>query len=135
MVSDDSGKIRSVHVPRRPAGEMAEAPDDPGVESNSRLTAATAVVLLVLFAVEGFTILGVRRHLNIHVFVGVLLIPPVLLKIGSTGWRFTRCSRRAALSPQGPAARTTAPARPRARRPYRHAASPQEWRCSSLPLA
>lgn len=63
---------------------------DAGVESNSRLTAATAAVLLVLLFVEGVTILGVRQHLAIHVFVGMLLIPPVLVKMGSTGWRFTR---------------------------------------------
>ena len=49
-----------------------------------------AVDLAVLFVVEGFTILGVRRYFNIHVFVGMLLIPPVLLKIGSAGWRFAR---------------------------------------------
>ena len=69
---------------------MTDDPDDPGVESNSRLTAVTAVVLLVLFAIEGFTILGVRHYFNIHVFVGMLLIPPTLVKIGSTGWRFAR---------------------------------------------
>jgi hypothetical protein len=61
-----------------------------GVESNSRLTGATAAVLLVLFFIEGLTLLGVRQHLNIHVFVGMLLIPPVLVKMGSTTWRFVR---------------------------------------------
>lgn len=65
-------------------------PSEDGVESNSRLTGATAVVLLVLFFIEGVTLLGVRQHLNIHVFVGMLLIPPVLVKIGSTTWRFAR---------------------------------------------
>jgi hypothetical protein len=44
----------------------------------------------VLFAVEGVTLLGVRQHLNIHVFVGMLVIPPVLVKTASTGWRFVR---------------------------------------------
>ncbi len=47
-----------------------------------------AVVLLVLLAVEGFTILRVGRLLTLHVFVGMLLVPPVLLKMGSTLWRF-----------------------------------------------
>ena len=28
-----------------------------------------------------------------HVFIGMLIIPPVLLKIGSTGWRFVRYYR------------------------------------------
>lgn len=63
------------------------------MESNSRLTGATAVVLLVLLFLEGVTILGVRQHLNWHVFIGMLLIPPVLLKIGSTTWRFARYYR------------------------------------------
>lgn len=61
-----------------------------GVESNARLTGMTAVVLLVLLAVEGLTLLRVRSLLTPHVVVGMLLVPPVLLKIGSTTWRFGR---------------------------------------------
>jgi hypothetical protein len=61
-----------------------------GVESNARLTAMTAVVLLVLLAVEGLTLLQVRSLLTPHVVVGMVLVPPVLLKIGSTTWRFGR---------------------------------------------
>jgi hypothetical protein len=61
-----------------------------GVEANARLTSSTAVVLLVLLAVEGFTVLSVRSMIQPHVFIGVLLIPPVLLKIGSTTYRFFR---------------------------------------------
>ena len=66
------------------------AMQDKGVESNSRLTAMTAVVLLVLLAAEGFTVLQVRSMLSLHIFLGTLLIPPVLLKVGSTGYRFVR---------------------------------------------
>ena len=57
---------------------------------NARLTATNAVVLLVLLAAEGVTILRVRALLTPHVFIGVVLIPPVLLKMASTGWRFAR---------------------------------------------
>ena len=60
------------------------------VEGNARLTASTAAVLLVLLAVEGATILRVRALLSVHVFVGTLLIPPVVLKTGSTLYRFAR---------------------------------------------
>ena len=60
------------------------------VEANARLTSSTAVVLLVLFAVEGFTLLSVHRMLSLHVFVGLLLVPPVVVKVGSTGSRFVR---------------------------------------------
>jgi hypothetical protein len=65
-----------------------------GAEGNERLTAATAVVLLVLLAVEGMTILFLRPLLPVHVFVGMLLIPPVALKAGSTGYRFVRYYQR-----------------------------------------
>lgn len=61
-----------------------------GVAGNARLTAANAAVLLVLLAAEGFTVLGVRRMLVPHVFIGMVLIPPILLKVASTGWRFIR---------------------------------------------
>jgi hypothetical protein len=61
-----------------------------GVESNSRLTATTAAVLFVLFAAEGVTVLRVHSLLRAHVFIGMLLVPPILVKIASTGWRFAR---------------------------------------------
>jgi len=60
------------------------------VEANARLTAGTAVVLLVLLAVEGVTVLRVGQLLTLHVVVGLLLVPPVVLKIASTTWRFAR---------------------------------------------
>jgi hypothetical protein len=50
----------------------------------------TAAVLLVLLAAEGFTILRIGRLLTLHVVVGMVLVPPTLLKIGSTTWRFAR---------------------------------------------
>ena len=59
-----------------------------GVDGNERLTAATAVVLIVLLAAEGVTILFLRPLFSAHVFIGMLLVPPVALKLGSTGWRF-----------------------------------------------
>jgi hypothetical protein len=47
-------------------------------------------VLLVLLAVEGVTLLSLRSMLSWHIFVGVLVIPVVALKLGSTGYRFFR---------------------------------------------
>jgi hypothetical protein len=61
-----------------------------GAEGNERLTAATGAVLLVLFAAEGVTILAVRQLLTLHFFIGMLLIGPVVLKAGSTIYRFAR---------------------------------------------
>ena len=58
---------------------------------NERLTSAAGALLLVPIAVEVATILlGVHMFMSLHVFVGLLLIPPVLLKLASTGWRFVR---------------------------------------------
>jgi hypothetical protein len=67
-----------------------------GSEGNARLTAMTGLVLLVLLGIEGVTILSIRQLLSVHVFVGLLLIPPVALKLGVTGYRFLRYYTRAA---------------------------------------
>jgi len=50
----------------------------------------TAALLLVLLAAEGLTILRVRALLTPHVVIGMVLVPVVLLKIGSTTWRLAR---------------------------------------------
>lgn len=68
----------------------ADTRSDTGVEGNSRLTAVNAMVLLVLLAVEGVTILSVRQMITLHIFLGVLLVGPVLLKCASTMYRFAR---------------------------------------------
>jgi hypothetical protein len=61
-----------------------------GSEGNSRLTASTAVVLLVLLAAEGVTLVSIRPLVSAHIFIGMLLLPPVALKVASTGYRFAR---------------------------------------------
>lgn len=61
-----------------------------GVAGNSRLTGGMAVVLLVLLAAEGATIPFIGPLLQPHILIGMLLIPPVMLKLGSTGYRFVR---------------------------------------------
>jgi len=63
---------------------------EPGTVRNERLTATTSVVLAALLLVEGVTILFLRPLLPVHIFVGMLLIPPVALKLASTGYRFVR---------------------------------------------
>jgi hypothetical protein len=66
-------------------------------DGNERLTAAVGLVLIVLTLVELATVLlGLQQFLSLHVFVGLVLIPPVLLKLASTGWRFTRYYARSA---------------------------------------
>jgi len=67
-----------------------------GSDGNARLTAAAGAVLLVLLAAEGLTLLGgVGRLLVPHVFIGLLIVPPILLKLASTSWRMTHYYRRA----------------------------------------
>jgi hypothetical protein len=61
-----------------------------GVAGNARLTGAAAAALLVLLAVEGATIPFIGPLVGPHIFIGMLLIGPVLLKLGSTGYRFAR---------------------------------------------
>jgi hypothetical protein len=73
--------------------------DDPvgprtgGPAGNARLTAWTGLVLLVLFFAEMVTLLDVHGLVNWHVAIGVLLIPPALVKTGTTGWRIVRYYR------------------------------------------
>jgi hypothetical protein len=58
---------------------------------NARLTAAVGLLVLVPVAVEGATVLlGVHTFMSVHVFVGLALIPALVLKLASTGWRFVR---------------------------------------------
>lgn len=62
-------------------------PGTGGPAGNALLTAWTGLVLFVLFLVELFTLLDLRDFLNWHLVVGVLLVPPALLKTATTGWR------------------------------------------------
>lgn len=61
-----------------------------GTEGNEQLTAMASVILFVLFAVIGLTILRIRQLIWLHLFLGLLLLGPVVLKMGSTGYRFAR---------------------------------------------
>ncbi|HSC51917.1 MAG TPA: hypothetical protein VLD16_16765 [Gaiellaceae bacterium] len=58
---------------------------------NARLIAALGVLVLAPVLVElAMIVLGVHSFMSLHVFVGLTLIPAVLLKLASTGWRFAR---------------------------------------------
>jgi len=61
-----------------------------GSVGNEHLTAVVAAVLLLGLFVEGMTLLRMGSLLTVHVFVGLLLVPVVALKLGSTGWRMLR---------------------------------------------
>jgi hypothetical protein len=70
--------------PVRPGGLLG------GVEGNELLTSATGAVLTVLLLAEGATIVWLGGLLTEHMFIGLVLIPPVALKLASAGYRFAR---------------------------------------------
>ena len=46
------------------------------------------MLLIGLLAIEGLTILSIRGLITWHIFVGIVLIGPILLKTASTTYRF-----------------------------------------------
>jgi hypothetical protein len=74
-----------------------------GTIGNERLTSLMGAILIVLLAALGITILRVRQLIWPHLFLGLLLISPVMLKMTSTGYRFVRYyTRNAAYRLEGP---------------------------------
>jgi hypothetical protein len=61
-----------------------------GVAGNEILTCAIAAVLTFLLLAEGVTLLRLGPLLIPHMFIGLVLVPLVLLKLASTGYRFVR---------------------------------------------
>jgi hypothetical protein len=61
-----------------------------GTDGNQRLTVLTGLLLFVLLAVVGVTIVWIGQLLWLHLFLGLVLIGPVALKLASTGYRFVR---------------------------------------------
>jgi hypothetical protein len=60
------------------------------VSGNERLTSLAGAALLVLLGLIGMTVLQVRSLLPEHLLLGFALIPPLGLKVFSTGYRFVR---------------------------------------------
>jgi hypothetical protein len=69
--------------PRSRPGRAAQ-----GVEGNERLTGVTGTALIAILAVIGVSILRIGQLIDVHLFVGMMLIAPLALKLASTGWRF-----------------------------------------------
>ncbi|HKW71619.1 MAG TPA: hypothetical protein VJQ08_02185 [Candidatus Dormibacteraeota bacterium] len=71
--------------------DPAENPaNDPTVARNQRLTAFTGIVIYVLLVAIAITVIRISSLLTAHYLVGFLLLPPLILKLGSTGYRFVR---------------------------------------------
>ena len=72
--------------PKRPLYARRVNPD-----GNERLTAAVGTILVALTLVElGTLVFGLQTFLHWHVFVGLVLLPPIAVKLATTGWRFAR---------------------------------------------
>ena len=69
---------------------VAHAAGMRATEGNASLTRVIGAVLVVLLIAEGITIIRMGGLVSAHMFIGMVLIPPVLLKLGSTGYRFVR---------------------------------------------
>ncbi len=61
-----------------------------GTDGNERLTVLTGGLLVILTAAIGVTIIRIGQLMWLHLFLGLVLIGPVALKLGSTGYRFAR---------------------------------------------
>ncbi len=76
----------SHHPPTSPRVPSATG----GVDGNERLTALVAAVLLLLLFLVGLTVPVANAQTRLHVFLGVVVIPPIMLKVASTTWRMVR---------------------------------------------
>ena len=77
-----------VALVKRLAAPGAGVGERDAAAANERLTAAAGAVLFVLIFFEGLTLLRIGSMMTMHVVIGLILVPPVLVKLGSTGWRF-----------------------------------------------
>ena len=68
----------------------APAASRENVAGNARITGALGAAIFVLLLIEGITVLRVSQMITAHVFLGMLLVPFVTVKLGSTGYRFIR---------------------------------------------
>ena len=61
-----------------------------GTDGNERLTVLAGWLLVLLTAAVGVTIIRIGQLMWLHLFLGLVLIGPVAVKLGSTGYRFAR---------------------------------------------
>ena len=74
----------------RPPSTGGARSASPDIAANEHLTALNGALLFILLAAIAITVLFIRPLLPVHYLVGILLIPPLALKVFSTGYRFVR---------------------------------------------
>jgi len=73
--------------------ELRHDPIEPrtgGPAGNAKLTGWLGLLLLAGFLAECFTLLSLQAMLSAHILIGGVLIPLVVAKTGTTGWRIAR---------------------------------------------
>jgi hypothetical protein len=88
MKSLDDNESARLSKPTGMDGENGESRS--GVIGNERLTALAGAVLLVLILLELVSSANLHALLPLHIFVGVFLAGPLVVKLGSTSYRFVR---------------------------------------------
>jgi hypothetical protein len=86
----DLGASRDPSLPSAGAPAAGAALLAGATDGNERLTVQAGAVLFVLLAVLGVTIVRIGQLTWLHLFLGLLLIGPLVLKLASTGYRFVR---------------------------------------------
>ncbi len=66
------------------------SPSAGGPAGNARLTAWIGLLLLVFSLAECVTLLSVRGLITVHILIGAFLVPLMVLKTVTTGWRIAR---------------------------------------------
>ncbi len=89
MATNDD-QAMEVHAGTRHPATVSRGNRLGGTEGNQILTSSVAGILTVLLIAEGITILEMGGLLSVHMFIGLVLVPPVILKLASTGYRFAR---------------------------------------------
>jgi hypothetical protein len=90
MKSLKPGDESRLHPPGQTNTSEGNVDKQSSVIGNERITALSGAVLLLLIVVELVSAAILHTLMTIHVFAGVLLAGPLIVKLGSTGWRFLR---------------------------------------------
>ena len=69
-------------------GEPAKGSHKGKTHANAKLTALAGLLIFLLLAIEGVTIPFIGQLFTVHAFIGWVLLPPILLKMVSTSYRF-----------------------------------------------
>ena len=69
-------------------GESSKGPHKGKTHANAKLTALAGLLIFLLLAIEGVTIPFIGQLFTVHTFIGWVLLPPILLKMASTSYRF-----------------------------------------------